>query len=159
MLKWEHLPVPEPPPPVLAGPSSSLMTPHRHPYLGQPREPGRGPGGAGGWAGPQDIVFFFTPLAARPGKCNVPCCGHGVAGMCAPREAVQGPGRALGQSPGAQGGSGTAGTEEAGRDVGRAGGSGGRGWARPKSISALRGRKSVSPPKSLPQTIQQNNKG
>lgn len=64
--------------------------------------PGRGPGEAEGWAGPWDILFFFTPLAARPGMCNVPCVVTGLQ-ECSHPESTQEPGRALGHRPGAQG--------------------------------------------------------
>lgn len=50
----------------------------------------------GAGRGPGDILFFFTSLAARPGMCNVPSCGHGVAGMCARRRGQAGH---LGRTP------------------------------------------------------------
>lgn len=71
-LRCEYLPTSprSTPLPLPAGPA--LLTPHPTLSLSSP---GRGPGGAGGWAGPWDILFLFTPSAAWPGMSPVMVTG------------------------------------------------------------------------------------
>lgn len=142
--------------PVRAGPASSLMTPHQHPYLVQPREGPRWSWGLGGALG----TFCSFLHHWLPGQ----ECVMSPVVVTGLQECVLGEGARQGTwaEPRSPGSSGTGGTEETGRDVGRAGRCGGRGRAWPKAAPALEGRKSsmwgcVFPPKSLPQATEQEN--
>lgn len=132
------------------GPSSSLLTPCYHPLPcpGQggaqvKLKLGRGPGTFCSflhhWLPGQECVM--SPVVVT----GLQECGH--------REAAQGPGRAPGHRPGAQGTLGTADTQGTGRDVGSTGRHGGSPvCSSPGRKEKLTGWGCVFPPKSQLQT-------